>query len=179
MKTINDVKIVAEQLMAQKFTFKTYHKEFNMSANDLGYRFEFDTAKRRFGCCWYRDKKITLSMPICQENLDKIETIITNTLLHELAHAFSVQAYGITEGRGHGNKWKHIAKQIGCDGERCYKSESINKPESKYTLICDNCKKESPKHKMIKRGYACGKCCNEHNNGKFTDKYKLRLIVNY
>jgi hypothetical protein len=82
MKTINDVKIVAEQLMAQKFTFKTYHKEFNMSANDLGYRFEFDTAKRRFGCCWYRDKKITLSMPICQENLEHKNLFDKNFLLN-------------------------------------------------------------------------------------------------
>lgn len=179
MRTLNNVKEMAESLMSKQFTFNTYHGVFTMSANDLGYRFEFDTAKRRFGACWYVAKKISLSMPLCKENLDKIETRITNTMLHELAHAFSVQVYGIREGKGHGYNWKHIAKQIGCDAERCYNGESVNKPLSKYTLVCDSCNKETPKHKMVKRNFACGDCCNKHANGKFSDKYKLRLVVNY
>jgi predicted SprT family Zn-dependent metalloprotease len=179
MRTLNDVKKMAETLIAKEFTFNTYHGVFTMSAKSLGYRFEFDSAKRRFGACWYVAKKITLSMPLSKENLDKIETRITNTMLHELAHAFSVEVYGIREGKGHGYNWKHIAKQIGCDGERCYDGESVNKPQSKYTLVCDSCNRETPKHKVVRKSYACGKCCNEHNNGKFSDKFKLRLVTNY
>ena len=78
MANLNDVKRMAETLMAKKFTFNTYHGVFTFSAKDLGYRFEFDNAKRRFGACWYVQKKITLSMPLCAENLDKIETRITS-----------------------------------------------------------------------------------------------------
>ena len=179
MTTLNDVKKLAVELLNKQFTFKTYKGTHKMSAMDLGYYFEFDTAKQRFGACWYIAKKITLSMPLCKENLDKLETRITNTILHELAHAFSVEVYGIREGKGHGANWKSIASQIGCDAERCFKSESVNKPQSKYTLVCDNCKKETPKHKMVTRTYACAKCCNAHNNGKFSHDYKLRLVVNY
>ena len=179
MKTLNDVKVMAETLMAKKFTFNTYHGVFTMSGKELGYTFKFDTAKRRFGCCSYGKKTIGLSMPLCAENLDKIDTKITDTMLHELAHAFSVQVYGIRDGRGHGYNWQHIAKQIGCNGKRCFDSNSVNLPKSKYTLVCDSCKKETPKHKRITKTYACGDCCNQHANGKFSHDYKLRLVVNY
>ena len=177
MKTINDVKKMAEALMCKQFTFKTNSGVCTISGKELGYTFKFDTAKRRFGCCNYTKKTIGLSMPLCSENLDKIDTKITDTMLHELAHAFSVHVYGI-KGRGHNNNWKHIATQIGCDGNRCYDSSKVNLPKSKYKLVCDTCNKETPKHKMIRKTYACGKCCNEHNNGKFTEKYKLRLVIN-
>ena len=178
MKTINDVKEVAETLMSQQFTFSTYYGTYTLSGKQLGYNFKFDTAKRRFGCCSYTRKQISLSKPLSLENLDKVDTQITDTMLHELAHAFSVHVYGMKEGRGHNYNWKHIAKQIGCDGERCFDSDDVNMPKSKYSLICDNCENETPKHKMVKKNYACGKCCSEHNNGKFTEKYKLRLVVN-
>ena len=179
MTTLNDVKKMAEGLMAKQFTFNTYHGVFTMSANSLGYRFEFDTAKRRFGACWYVAKKITLSLPLCSENLDKIETQILDTMLHELAHAFCVEVYGVRNGKGHGYNWQHIATQIGCNGKRCYSSDSVNKPQSKYTLLCESCGRETPKYKIVKRTVACGKCCKQHNNGKYTDKFKLKLVVNY
>ena len=178
MKTINEVKKVAETLMSKQFTFSTYFGVYTISGKELGYEFKFDTAKERFGCCRYTRKQISLSKPLCIANLDKIDTEITDTILHELAHAFSVHVYGVKEGRGHNYNWKHIAKQIGCNGERCYDSSNINMPKSKYSLVCDSCKKETPKHKMTKKSYACGKCCNEHNNGKFSEKYRMRLILN-
>lgn len=179
MKTLNDVKKLAEELMAKKFTFSTYFGVYTLSANELGYRFEFDSAKRRFGACWYVAKKITLSMPLCKENLDKLDTQIEDTMLHELAHAFCIHVYGIKEGKGHGYNWQHIAKQIGCNGERCYKSSEVNKPKSKYTLVCDSCGKETPKYKKVTRKYACAKCSNEHNITTYTERFKLRLVTNY
>jgi hypothetical protein len=179
MKTLNDVQKMAIELMNKEFTFTTYYGKHTMSAMDLGYYFEFDNAKRAFGRCFYIQKKITLSKPLCSENLDKIETRITNTMLHELAHAFCVKVYGVREGIGHGANWKSIAKQIGCDGERCYNGNEVNKPKSKYTLVCETCNKETPKYKMVKRDVACGTCCKKHNNGKYSDKYKLKLVVNY
>ena len=179
MANLNDVKKMAIELLNKEFTFITYYGTNTMSAMDLGYYFEFDNAKRMFGRCFYIEKKITLSKPLCSENLDKIETRITNTMLHELAHAFCVKVYGINHGRGHGANWKSIAKQIGCDGERCYDGNEVNKPKSKYMLVCETCKKETPKYKKTKRESACAICCRTHNNGKYSDKYKLKLVVNY
>lgn len=181
MGSINDVRNLVETLLAKEFTFNTYYGEHRISAKGIGYCFEFNNRKRAFGVCNYVEKKISLSLPLCSENLDKIYTNIQNTILHEIAHAFCVEVYGISLGRGHGSNWKSIAKQIGCNGNRCYNADEINAPKSKYTLVCDTCGNTTPKYKFTKKLYsfACGKCCNEHNNGRFSDKYKLRLVENY
>jgi len=103
MGTIGDVKQLAIELLNKDFTFDTYYGTHTMNALDLGYHFEFNNRKRAFGTCHYVRKKISLSLPLCSENLDKIETRIYNTILHEMAHAFSVEVYGIKNGRGHGH----------------------------------------------------------------------------
>jgi len=179
MKTIKDVKEMAIELMNTQFTFKTNYTTHQVSAADLGYRFEFGNKKRAFGTCYYNQKKIQLSLPLCTENLDKVDTRIRNTMLHEIAHALCVYVHGIKGGKGHGAYWKSIAKQIGCDGNRCFSSEHVTMPKSKYTLICDTCGNETPKYRKVSSSYACGKCCNTHNNGKFSPDYKLRLVENY
>ena len=179
MGTINDVVNLVETLMRKDFIITTRSGERTINAKQIGYTFEFNNRKRAFGTCYYLKKKISLSLPLCTENLDKIHTNIQNTILHEIAHAFSVEVYGNTNGRGHGSNWKSIAKQIGCSGERCYDGDKVNLPKSKYTLLCDNCSKETPQHRLTKKSSACGKCCKEHNNGKYSEKYKLRLVTNF
>lgn len=178
MGTLNDVKVLVDELMSKEFKITTYSGTHSVSAKGLGYRFEFNNRKRAFGTCYYSQKKISLSLPLCSENLDKIDTRIRNTILHEIAHALSVYVYGIRSGRGHGHNWKAIAKQIGCDGERCYDGETVNLPKAKYSLTCDNCGYESPKHRKVSRKYACAKCCKAHNGGKFSDKFILKFIEN-
>ena len=178
MGTIQDVKKLVNELIDTKFTIKTYFSSIEMSARDLGYSFEFDNTKNTFGRCFYIQKKIKLSLPLCSENLDKIHTNIKNTILHELAHAFSVEVHGMRNGRGHGSNWKTIARQIGCSGERCFKASEVNLPKSKYSLICNSCGYSSPRHRKISSTYACTDCCNKHNNGRFTREYALQLVVN-
>ena len=95
MGTLNDVRVLVDELMSKEFTFTTYSGTHSVSAKGLGYRFEFNNRKRAFGTCHYIQKKISLSLPLCSENLDKIDSRIQNTILHEMAHAFSVEVYGI------------------------------------------------------------------------------------
>ena len=178
MKTINDVIELANELLNKEFTFTTYYGTHNVSAKSIGYRFEFNNRKRAFGTCNYSQKIIGLSLPLCTENLDKIDSRIYNTILHEIAHALSVHVYGIRFGRGHGANWVSVAKQIGCDGKRCFDSETVNMPKAKYRLVCDSCGAESPKHRKGSRTSACGRCCREHNGGKFSDKFILKFVVN-
>ena len=59
---------------------------------DLGWRFRFDHARRRFGSCKYREKAITLSRPLTLLNG---EAEVRDTVLHEIAHA-------LCPGDGHG-----------------------------------------------------------------------------
>ncbi len=177
MNTIADVQKLALELLNTEFTFVTYKGTHKVRPTDLGYRFEFDNAKRSFGRCFYVKKKITLSLPLCLHNLDKLNAKIKDTILHEIAHALSVHIFG-REGKGHGYNWQSIARQIGSDGKRCFDSSKVNTPKGKYALVCDNCGKETQKHRKVTRSYACGACCKEHNGGRFTNKYLLRLIEN-
>lgn len=176
MGTLIEIKGLVAELMATEFTVVANGRTYKLSAKQIGYRFEFNNRKRAFGVCNYAKKVICLSLPLCNENLDRIHTNIRNTILHEIAHALSVQIHGMS-GRGHGANWKSIAKQIGCNGERCFDG-SVNRPASKYTLVCDTCGTKTPQHRKSRLLYACTKCCKAHNNGKFSHEYKLRYVVN-
>ncbi len=177
MGTIQDIERLVIQLMNTRFEFKANGENHVMSARGIGYRFEWDGAKRRFGACHYGHKKITLSKPLCSINLDKIYGKIKDTILHEIAHAFSVEVYGRINGRGHDWRWRGIALAIGCDGKRCYDSSAVEKPKAKYTLSCPNdaCDVQGSMHRKPKVNRSCGKC----SGGKYNPKYEMILTQNY
>jgi len=183
MANLNKIKDLAIQLMSKEFTIKINNNwdgsTYNLSALNLGYSFEYSNKKCAFGTCNYKHKIITLSQPICEANLDKIDTQVTNTILHEIAHAFCVHIHGTRDGRGHDWRWRDIATQIGCSGDRCYTYEDVKAPTSKYTLECKKCGKTTPKFKKPTRLQACGECCRNHNFGRFTHDYVLELKINY
>jgi len=176
MHTLKDIEELATKLINTTFTFKANGETQIMNCGEQGdYTFRFDHARRRLGCCRYRIKEITLSKPLCLENLDKVYGKLTDTILHEIAHALCVEVYGSIDGRGHGAKWKSIATQIGCNGERCYSSDDITAVKSKYTMVCPTCDKETARHRRPKRSSACGDCCN----GRYDPQHKLVLFQNY
>ena len=135
---------------------------------EKGWHFEFDNAKRRFGVCNYRYKRIGLSKHITElNNVDRVK----NTILHEIAHALV--------GKKHGHDWVWRAKaiEIGCDGERCYKSREVETPKSKYEAVCVGCGHVHKRHKMVRGGIvsSCGKC----SGGRYNERFKLEWKVNY
>ncbi len=123
--------------------------------------FKFDKAKRRFGCCNYRNNTISLSRELTELNT---EEKVKDTLLHEIAHGI------LGAGYGHNKLWKSTAMSIGCDGERCY-SGAINEPKPIMIRYCETCGFEQ---KYYKRNYgkkiSCGKCCKIYN-----EKYLLKI----
>ena len=139
-----------------------------MSKHDLtskGWRFEFDNAKRRFGCCNHRYRKISLSKALVSIN---DEARVKNTILHEIAHAL------VGGGHGHDWVWRSKALEIGCDGKRCYTSENTVTPESKYVAVCNGCGRTHKRHRKPTRTSACGTCCK----GVFQSKYILEFKLN-
>jgi predicted SprT family Zn-dependent metalloprotease len=139
-----------------------------MSKHDLtskGWRFEFDNAKRRFGCCNHRYRKITLSKALVSIN---DEARVKNTILHEIAHAL------VGGGHGHDWVWRSKALEIGCDGKRCYTSENTTIPESKYIAVCKSCGHIHRKHRLTRSVSACGLCCK----GRFQAEYTLTFTLN-
>lgn len=176
--TLSEIKALANKLLSLTWTINIYrHKEaqtFNLS--DLGWTFEFNSRKRAAGLCRPRAKVIYVSRWLLEQNLNKAMNF-ENTVRHELAHAIDFEMRGTSD---HSSIWKAVAREVLCNAERCYTSEEISvNILTKYTLLCDSCGTKKPSHKIKRSLTACGPCCNEHNNGRYSDKYVLRQIKNY
>lgn len=108
------------------------------------WKFEWDQAKRRLGCCKYGPKIISLSLPNAELNT---QAVSIETLKHEIAHA-------LTPTDGHGPKWKQMARQIGCSQERCA-DRSTKVVKGEYRALCPSCGKEFHIHRSTKKSYYC------------------------
>lgn len=123
---------------------------------DLKWYFEFDNSKRRFGCCNYTKKCISLSKELVLLN-DVAQ--VKDTILHEIAHAL------VGSKNGHNYIWKQKAIEIGCNGKRCYTEIDTNVVEGKYAAECQSCNKIHYRYKLPKIGrrQSCGICSPRFN----------------
>lgn len=150
--------------------------EKHLSEGENSWRFKFDNAKRRFGCCKYGRGGywVTLSKHLVLLN---DESQVRDTILHEIAHAMDVNDRGYSN---HDANWREIALRIGCNGERCYSSKEVVQPEFKYKTLCNSCGHTGKSMRQPRRSStACGRCCREHNGGKYDPKFNLVYIANY
>jgi len=115
------------------------------------------------GICKYKIKTIELSRKFIALNE---EHVITNTILHEIAHALEWIRHGT---RGHQYRWKTIAKEVGCRPES--RTKNCIQPEKKYITIC-RIHGETGKSNL-KKNSACRLCCNLYNKGEYSEKYEL------
>mgnify|MGYP003331690830 FL=1 len=125
---------------------------------EYGWYFEFDKAKRRFGCCDYIKQRISLS-----EGLTKIreEHNVRNTILHEIAHAL------VGFKNGHNHIWRAKAIEIGCDGKRCGNDAKL---EGKWKGVCPNGHVHF-RYRKVKRKQSCGIC--------LPNRYEEKYLINY
>ena len=179
LTTLGEIQALAIQLLNETWKIDLWrnHDGFEINLLDRGWSFEFNNRKQAAGLCSKNDKKIYISKWLLQQNLDK-SLEFENTLRHELAHALDFEIRGTSN---HDRVWKFIARQVLSSDERCYTNEQISvTATTKYTLICDTCKKEVKKHKVNNtRPRACASCCKEHNFGRFSEKYVFRQVQNY
>ena len=178
--SLGEINDLAEILLRTEWVI-SYRKNGSLEFSTInlskrGWVFEFNNRKRAAGLCSKRNKSIYISKYLLEQNLDK-SLEFENVLRHEIAHAIDFE---IRKKSNHDNIWKSFAKQVLCTAERCYDGDVIKTVEkTKYTLVCDNCGKESKRHKKTRRVLACGACCKTYNGGRFTDKFLLKEIQNY
>jgi len=150
------VKLINAQTLAQTL----------MQQNELeGWTFHFDRAKRRFGACNYTTKTISLSRHLTQLNS---AAQVRETLLHEIAHA-------LTPGAHHGEAWQRACKQLGIDPKRTYSSAQVEQPAPRYWLVCKSCNLKVPRNRRSRKTFACKRCCDEKNGGRYSEKYALQF----
>jgi hypothetical protein len=125
--------------------------------NLAGWHFKFNDNRRRLGVCRYYERSIELSTyHVASGNWGEI----TNTILHEIAHAL------VGAGHGHGIVWKRKAIEIGCNGERCGHMDA----PSKYLVECPSCKHTIKRNRLSKRRFSCSHCSA---GGRFDERFEL------
>jgi len=128
---------------------------------EQGWTFGFHTRRKKsLGVCRYNPKTITLLEYYADnEGLEKIK----NTILHEIAHAL------VGPGHHHNKIWKAKAIEIGCNGDRCSKTEYIH-PDRKvikrrekllYIGTCPGCGGQKKAGKKF--NISCGACDKNYN----------------
>jgi len=134
----------------------------------LGWKFKFDRAHMRFGCCNFGTKTISISKVLTELNSP---AKVRDTILHEIAHAL------VGKRNAHNLRWKTKAREIGCRAERCYSREEVQIPRGKYTASCLNCGKNF--QVLRKRGgVSCRDCCKKFNHGKYSPRFLINFLEN-
>ena len=115
-----------------------------------GWSFAFDRARRRFGACWYKRRRITLSRPLTELNA---EAEVRDTLLHEIAHALSPG--------GHTPAWRATCVRIGARPVRCFSPATVALPTiarpCSYVARCC-CPQAHTRIRRPRRVYVCRRC---------------------
>lgn len=139
-----------------------------------GWIFNLNSKKRALGSCSFNRKEITLSSLLIKYNPDLL--LWEDTMKHEISHAIDFHMRGKSD---HSLKWKNVGRQVGCSVELLKSSIKVNSVLGKYTLRCKICENEIQIHRKRKRDSACSSCCNNHNNGVYSENFKLQVIQNY
>ena len=153
------VRYIMELQEAKKLTLSL------MSDHKLNHwSFKWHNQKTCYGTCYHSRMAIGLSKVLVPQM--SIEAV-TNTILHEIAHAL------VGGGYGHGYVWQRKAIEIGCDGNRT--NDHDVEVEPKYIAICSGCGKRFTAHRKLKRSHWCIKC----NNKRFDPEMKLQYVQQF
>jgi predicted SprT family Zn-dependent metalloprotease len=112
-----------------------------------GWHLVFDNAKTRAGICRAVPKQIGLSQVLTALHN---EAEVTDTILHEIAHAL------VGPEHGHDEVWQAKAVAIGSSAKRCV-SSNAPKPAGPWVGTCPS-GHETTRHRQPTRVQSCGHC---------------------
>lgn len=173
--SLKDIENYANEVVNSIYKFDDIAYTFGNAISFKG----FDRAIKRFGQATKNRKTkeiyFTLSKKVCLLNLDKGD-IICDVILHEMAHCIEYYLFGTSN---HGERWKHIAKQIGCSAKVKQSSHQLIIPMS-YRAVCKTCNKAHWEMKKPLLQSSCGYCSNSFNEHYLLEYEKVdyKKLVN-
>ena len=111
----------------------------------VNWRFVFDQASKRGGLCGHHRREISLSE---QFSLAAPREEVTDTILHEIAHALTGPKHG------HDEVWKAMAKRIGCSVRITH---DIGFSVPRWVISCPKCGWRIRRHRR-RRNLVCATC---------------------
>ncbi len=149
--------------------------QLGRSLLSMGWTIRYDRARRRLGIChWeHRGRRVRVISLSRFYSAEAGWSIMEDVVRHEIAHAIDYEIRGESD---HGPVWKAIARRVGADPTRLYEGPDVRDDASKYVGICPSCEKEHPFYRRVSRRHACPDCCRAHNNGRFTQRFLLRIL---
>lgn len=157
--------------------------EFGLTAQ--GWRFEWDDAERRFGCCHHgygftrighapvrlKDPYISMSRSMTLLNEQpKVE----DTIRHEIAHALCKPQKGVH----HGEDWKRMCRVTGAKPERCYSAADTVVVKQDWSATCGGCGTIYYKKKMPRayHTFSCPECRKKKPFRYYGEKFPLVFV---
>jgi predicted SprT family Zn-dependent metalloprotease len=117
-----------------------------------GWRFVFSNHQTIVGQCDFNSKRIKFSQHYLMKNDAEF---ITDTLLHEIAHAL------VGPNHGHDYTWRRKAIEIGCNGERTCGADVKSTAKPNYLMKCPTCGWHTYRFRMKRRNFG-GRCPECH-----------------
>lgn len=150
-------------------------EQLGLSLLELGWRIQFDRAKRRLGLCkWKKRGRIVRILSLSRYYAEQHGwSVMEDVVRHEIAHAVDYERRGMSL---HDHVWKTIARQVGADPSRILEGAELDDPESKYVGVCPSCDAEQPFYRRVTRAHACPYCCRRYNGGRFSLRFKLLIV---
>ena len=104
---------------------------------------------------------------------------VDRTLRHELAHLLA--QFRFCKRRRilpHGREWRNACRDLGIAGERAGHTLPLTGRElrRRFTYRCQNCQRDFPRVRRIRRATACLACCRKFASGNFDERFRLRLV---
>jgi SprT protein len=105
--------------------------------------------------------------------VEEIELEIT--LRHELAHLLASWRAFPRRVAPHGGQWRTACDDLGIPGEnRCHRlGWKRRKVRRQWRYSCPNCGSHVDRVRRFRQQVACAKCCRQHNDGRFTSRFRL------
>ena len=126
------------------------------------------------GLACYRTRRVILNPKLIEVSSEEVQI----TLRHELAHLVAQARAGRRRVSPHGAEWHTACSDLGIPNEaRChnlpFKQRRVTR---RHFYQCPECAEILARVRPIKRRVACVKCCRKFTGGKYSERFRFRLI---